>query len=103
MGKSLLYQVGDLVGVEGFGYVVIGAVFQRHDGGLDGGVAGHDDDDELGVDLVHAALEFDAIGAVHFDIDQSCIPALFGELSQRVGGVFEGGDVVAFFAEPFAE
>ena len=77
MGQRVLHQVRDLVRVEGLGHVVIGAVFQRRDRGFDRGIAGHDDHDELRIDFVHAALQLDAVGAVHLDIDQSRIPALF--------------------------
>src|ERR1019366_6870181 len=79
MGQRVLYQVGDLVGVEWLGHVVVGAILQRCDRGLDRGVAGHDDYQELRVDFVHAALQLDAIGAVHLDVDQRRIPALFGQ------------------------
>jgi hypothetical protein len=85
----LLHEVRDLVRVERLGHVVIRAVLQRGDGGFDRGIAGHDDDQQLGIDFVHAALQLDAIGAVHLDIDQRRIPALCRELGQRVVGVFQ--------------
>jgi hypothetical protein len=80
VGQCVLYQVRDLVRVERLGHVIVGAVLQSSDGGLDRGIAGHDDHDKVGVDFVHAALQFDAIGAVHLDIHQSGIPALGREL-----------------------
>ena len=93
----------DLVWVQWFGHVVIGAVLQRCDRGLDRGIAGHNNYDELWVDFVHAALQFDPIGAVHFDIHQGRIPALFRQLGKCIARVFYGTYLVAFFAEPFAQ
>ena len=66
--------VGDemrhVVGIERLGDVVVRAVLERGDGRVDRGVAGHDDDQEVGVDLVQAALQLDAVGAAHANVDQ---------------------------------
>ncbi len=101
--QRVLYQVCDLVWVQWFGHVVIGAILQRRDRGFDRGVAGHDDHDELRIDFVHAALQFDPIGAVHLDIHQGRIPALFRQPGKRVVGILRGANFVALFAEPFAQ
>src|SRR5450759_3771894 len=103
MRQRVLHQVCDLVWVQWFGHVVIGAVLQRSDRGLDRGIAGHNDHDELGIDFVHAALQLDPIGAVHFDIHQGRIPALFRQPRKCVARVFYRTYLVAFFAEPFAQ
>src|SRR5208282_3289365 len=103
MRQRVLHQVCDLVRVERFGHVIIGAVLQRHDRSLDRRVAGHDDHDEIWIDFVHAALQLDAIGAVHLDVHQGCIPALFRLAGERVVGVLRSANFVTFFAEPFAE
>ena len=103
MGQRILHQMRDLVRIERLGHVVISAVLQRRHGGLDRSIAGHDDHDQLGIDLVHAALQFDPIGAVHLDIDQGRIPSLLRQLRQRIVGVLHRGYFVALFAEPFAE
>jgi hypothetical protein len=88
MGQRVLHQMRDLIGIERLGHIVIGAIFQRRDGSLDRGIAGHDDHDQLGIDFVHTALQFDAIGAVHFDVHQGSIPALLGQPGECVAGVF---------------
>ena len=103
MRQRVLHQVCDLVRVQRFSHVVIGAVLQGCDRGLNRGVPGHDNYHELRVDFVHAALQFDAVGAVHFDIHQGRVPALFRQPGQCVVGVFYRGYLVAFFVEPFAE
>ena len=101
--QRVLHQVRDLVRVKWLGYVVVGAVLQRCDRGLDRGIAGHDNHDKFGVDFVHAALQFDAIGAVHFDIHQGGVPALFRQPGKCVARVFYRGYFVPFFAKPFAQ
>ena len=52
---------------------------------------------------MHAALQLDPIGAVHFDINQGRIPALFRQSGERVAGVLGRGHFIAFFAKPFAQ
>ena len=103
MRQRVLHQVRDLVRVQRLGHVVIGAVLQRRDRGLDRGIAGHDDHDELRIDFVHAALQFDPVGAAHLDIHQGRIPALFRQPGKRIARVFYRSYLVAFFAEPFAQ
>ena len=77
VSERLLHQMRDLVGIERLGDVVVGAVLERGDGGFDRGVAGHHDDDEIGIDLMHAALQFDAVGAAHLDVEQGEHPISF--------------------------
>ncbi len=103
MGEGLLDLVGDVVGIERLGDVVIGAVLQRGHGGLDRGIAGHDDDEHFGIDLVHAALQFNAIRAAHFDIDQRQVPLAFSQAGERLLRVFGAADLITLFAKPFAQ
>jgi hypothetical protein len=52
---------------------------------------------------VHAALEFDAVGPAHFDIDKGGVPRFFCEFGERAVGVFGRPDFVSFFVEPFGK
>ena len=103
MRHGLAHEVRDLVGIERLVDVVVGAVLERGDGGLDRGVAGHDDDQHVGIDFVQAALQLDAIGAAHLDIDERDIEGLLGHAGERFVGALGGGHVVAFFGKPFGE
>ena len=103
MRHGLGHQVRNLVGIERLVDVVVGAILERGDGGLDRGVSGHDDDQHVGIDFVQAALQFDAIGAAHLDIDQSDIEGLLGHASERFVGALGGGHVVAFLGKPLGQ
>ena len=103
MRHGLGDQVRDLVGIERLVDVVVGAVLERGDRGLDRGVAGHDDDQHVGIDLVQAPLQFDAVGAAHLDVDQGDIEGLLGHARQRFVGALGGGDLVAFFGKPLGQ
>src|ERR1051325_5526208 len=96
-------EMGHVVGIDRLGDVVVRAVLQRGDGRLHRGVAGHDDDDEIGVDLAHAALQLDAVGAAHADVDQRQVPLLLGQAGERLAGAVRGAGVVAVVAEPAAQ
>jgi hypothetical protein len=56
MCQRVLHQVRDLVWVQWFGHVVIGAVLQRRNGSFDRSIAGHDDHNQIRVNFVHTAL-----------------------------------------------
>src|ERR1051326_3296562 len=103
MAESFLYKMRDLVGIEWLGHVIVGAVFQCSDSGLDGGVAGHHNDHQVGIDFVHAELEFDAVRAVHFDVDQGSVPVLLSHARQGFVSAFRGADFITLFAEPFSQ
>ena len=96
-------QVSDLVRVERLIDVVISPVLERGDRGLDRSVAGHDDDQHVGIDFVQSALQLDAIGAAHLDVDQGNVIAGLGHARQRLAGTFGRADLVAFFGKPFGE
>ena len=100
---GLGHQVRDFVGIERLVDVVVRAVLQRGDGGLDRGVAGHDDDQHVGIDFVQAALQLDAVGAAHLDIDQRDVESLLGHAGERFVGALGGGDVVALFGKPLGQ
>ncbi len=76
MRQGVLHQVCNLVRVERLGDVVVGAVLQRGDRGVDRGIARHDDHEQFRIDFVHAALQFDPVGAVHFDVHQGERPSV---------------------------
>jgi hypothetical protein len=103
MFQRAIYEVRDLVGIERFGDVVVSAIFEGGDGGFDGGITGHHDADDIGLDLVDAALQFDSIGAAHFDIEERYVPFAFGEAQEGFAGVFGGANFESFLAKPFAE
>ena len=52
---------------------------------------------------MQAALQFDAVGAAHLDVEQREVPLILGHAGERVAGAFGGADFVAFFAEPFSQ
>ena len=56
MGHGFGDQVGNLVGIERLVDIVVSAVLKRGDGGLNRGVAGHDDDQHVGANLVQPPL-----------------------------------------------
>ena len=103
VGQRILHQMCDFVGIEGLGHVIVSAILQSRHRRLDRSVSSHHNHDKFGIDLVHAALQLDSVGAMHFDIDQSGVPALFGQLRQRIVGVLNRRDLIAFFAKPFAQ
>src|SRR5581483_983286 len=102
VSEGFLHQMSDFVRIERLGDVVVGAVLEGGDSGVDRGVSGHHDDCQVGVKLVDAALQFYAVGAAHFNVEQGHVPALFGQAGQRVICVFGGSDFVTFLAEPLA-
>src|ERR1700687_1570580 len=67
--EGFLYEVSDLIGIERLAHVVIGAVLQRGDRGFYRGVTCHHDDNQVRIHLVQAALQFDAVGAAHLDVE----------------------------------
>ena len=103
VGERFLYQMRDFVRIQRLTHVIVGAILEGRDRGLHRGVAGHHDHDQVGIHLVQAALQFDPIGAPHFDVEQSEIPLILGHAGQRVAGAFGRPDLVAFFAKPFPE
>jgi hypothetical protein len=103
VGKGVVDTMSDIVRVKGLGDIIVGAILEGRDGGFHAGVAGHDDHEHFGVDLVHAALQLDAIRAGHLDIDERQVKALRGHLGERVLGTFGHGDIVAFLAKPLIE
>ena len=103
VGERFFYQMRDLVRIERLTHIIVGAILQGRDRGLHRGVAGHHDHDQVGIHLVQAALEFNAVGAAHFDIEQSEIPFIFGHAGERIACAFGSPDLVAFFAKPFPE
>ena len=103
MRERLAHLEGDVFGVERLGHVIVGAVLHRRHRGLDRGIAGHHDGDQPRIDLVHAALQFDAVGAAHLDVEQRDIPLLFRHPQQRLAGAFRGAHLVAFFSKPLIQ
>ena len=103
VGQSFFHQMRDFVRIERLADIVIGAVLQRGDRGFHRGIAGHHDDDQVGIHLMQAALQFDAVGAAHLDVEQSEVPFILGHAGERVAGAFGGADLVAFFAKPFSQ
>ncbi len=101
--ERVLDDVRDVVGIERLGDVVVGAVLERRDGRLDRGIAGHDDDAHLGLQLVHPPLELDSVGPSHLDVDEGEVPFPFREARERVVRAFGGPDFIAFFLKPSAE
>ena len=77
VGERFLHQMRDFVRIERLAHIVVGAILEGRDRGLHRGVAGHHDDDQVGIDLVQAALQFDAVGAAHLDVEQSAGPTCF--------------------------
>ena len=70
------HQVRDLVRIERLVDVVVGAILERRDRGFHRGIAGHDDDQHVGINLVQPPLQFDAVGAAHLDVHQRDIEGL---------------------------
>ena len=103
VGERLLHEMGDLVGIERLGNVIVSAVLERRHGGFHRSISGHHDHDEIGIHLVHAPLKLDPIGAAHLDIDQSGVPGVLGQPRQGAIGVFGGSDFISFFVEPFCQ
>ncbi len=103
VGERLLHQMSDLIRVERLAHVVVRPVLQGGDRRFHRGVAGHHDHDEIGIHLVQAALQFDAVGAAHLDVEQGQVPLVLGHAGERVAGAFGGSNFIAFFAKPFSE
>src|SRR5208337_2243598 len=101
--EGVVDAVSDVVRVKGLGDIIVGAILEGCDGRLHTGVAGDDDHEHFGVDLAHAALELDAIGAGHLDVDEGQVKALRGHLGERILGTLGHGDAVAFLAKPLIE
>ena len=100
--QGFLDKVCNLVRIEWLCHVIISTVFQRSHSRIYRGVAGHHDDNQVGIEFMDAALQLDSIGAPHFDVDEGHVPALFGEAGQRPIRILSSADLVAFFMEPFA-
>ena len=79
--ERLAHLEGDVFRVERLGHVIVGAVLHRRHGRLHRGIAGHHDGDQPRIDLVHPALQFDAVGAAHLDVEQRDVPLLLGQRS----------------------
>src|SRR5581483_7195909 len=47
-------------------------------------ISRHDDDHQVGIDFMHAALQLDTVSASHFDVNQGGISTAFRKPSQRV-------------------
>src|SRR5271165_1185696 len=103
MREGLLHQMRDFVGIERLAYVVIRAVLQRGDRSFNRSVTGHHDDDEFRIEFVQTPLQFDAVGAAHFYVEQGDVPLIFGHAGEGVAGAFGGPDFIAFFAKPFSQ
>ncbi len=103
MSERFLYEVGDLIGIERLSDIIVGPILERRDRGLNRRVAGHHDDDEVRIDFVHASLEFNAVGAAHFDVTKCCVPRFFGHFGQSAVRVFSGADFVSLFMKPFGQ
>src|SRR5438105_14324699 len=101
--ECVLHQVRDVIGIEGLGDVVVGAVFQSSYRCLYRRVAGHHNYREARIDFVHAALQFNAVGAAHLDVHQRYVPALLGNASQRVIGILRGAHLKTLFVKPLAQ
>ena len=103
MLEGLGDQAGQVIGVEGLHDVVVGAVLERLHRGLHGSVAGHDDDDDVRIDLADLAVQLQAVHAGHLDVQQGQVPALARQLQQRLARAVGGVHAVAFFLEPFSQ
>ena len=84
MRHGLGDQVRDLVGIERLVNVVVGAVLQGCDRRFHRCVAGHNDDQHVGVNFVKPPLQLDPIGPAHLDVDQGEVEYLFGNPRQAL-------------------
>ncbi len=79
-----LHQARDLFAdgleIEWLGDVILSAPFDGFDGCLDGAVAGHDDDGDIGVDAAELLGEGEAVGHGHYEIDEREGDARVGSL-----------------------
>ena len=96
-------KVSDLIGIERLVDIVVRAIFQRCDGRFDRGVTGHDNDQHVGTDFVQAALQLDAVGATHLDIDESNVESLLSHTCESVTGALGSSHVITLFGEPFGQ
>ena len=82
-----------------------GAELSGFDRGLDGGVAGDDDDFGPGFGIHRAQLvqHFEAIAVGQPDVEQHDVVDRVARQNERVGRVAGGGDGVAFFAQNLFE
>ena len=55
------------------------------------------------MDLVQPPLQFDAVGAAHFDVHQREVEGLLRHARQRLVCVLGSRDFVAFLSEPFGQ
>ena len=79
-----------LVGFERLADVIVSALLQGLHRGFDGRVTGHDDDDEIRIRFVKAALQLDAIDPRHFDVEQRDVPGVRLKGIQCIVGAGDG-------------
>ncbi len=97
MFQRVAHQVRKLVRIHRLGDVIVGAHFEGLHRRLHGGIAGHDDDRELRIGLAQARLQFHAVHAGHFDIDERNIElGLLDDLQRLARAAYRPG------REPFA-
>ncbi len=63
-------EVGKVVGIERFGDIVVGSVFERFHRGIDRGKGSHHNDDRIGFMHFDATQHFQPVHARHFNIGQ---------------------------------
>jgi hypothetical protein len=83
----------------GLDEVVVDALAERVDGGLDGGVAGEDDGDDRGVALLQLVEQRAAVHVVHPEVGQDEVVVAAGGHLQRLAPVRGRRHVVALLFE----
>src|SRR5581483_8582894 len=67
------------------------------------GITRHHDYDQVRIQLMQAALQLDAVGSSHLDVQQGNVPLAFGHARERVARILRHSDVIALFPEPLSQ
>ena len=97
--QRLLNHVDQRVRIHWFRQVVVSAMLQRLHSGFYTGVAGHNDDDQIGIGLFQALLQFEAIHAGHLDVHQRQVPVVVSHF-QRLARAGRRVGLVTLRLEP---
>jgi hypothetical protein len=95
--------MGKIIRVDRLPHVVVSAVLKRFDRSVHRSESGHHDDDNIAVEAVNPAIEFDAVHAGHFDIQQDKIDAAGAENGDRLVGILSRLNIKALREKPFLE
>ena len=79
--------------VERLKEIIVGAKLHGLDGGLRGAVGGHEDDQQLGVDLADAAKGFEAGNAAHANVHQDKVGLELGNKAKALFSARSGGQL----------